>query len=418
VQFLYGHSTGLKPSAGGCWGWGLRLLAFAFAGLDGPGGQHTSEIRVIEVDAYASVADLIHAAIAANGGAATLKEIYEVCERNGRIAYRRADGSRLITTNDHWKSQVRHALYTGGRFERVPGNGEFWRLSQPYRGAAAELIKVLVRADDETADVRASVALPPSSGRALPEATATAGPQPLRSSGTGRQRRKRSAPPASGEIGAGNEATCDSVNHATSGVPLRTSARRQRTAATETGPPDNLSTLDEEDEVKELPRLRRGNRATPWRGNVNGTPFVDGAAHNYSFADEQRSSGLPHTSRDSEDPSTLRWGCTGLRSTYIIAAESSLSAGRTPAVPRTALARGRAGSAEADSAVPGFQHWLGKGHKAHDAADFSAPPAKRQVGERAYLCLFFHRPPSTTLINTSFNRSCGVTPRRLRSPPE
>jgi hypothetical protein len=41
-----------------------------------------------------------------------------VCQTNGRIAYKRAGGSRLITANDHWKSQIRHALYTGGRFQR------------------------------------------------------------------------------------------------------------------------------------------------------------------------------------------------------------------------------------------------------------------------------------------------------------
>ena len=45
-------------------------------------------------------------------------QIYYACEERGRIAYKRSGGSRLITHNDHWKSQIRHALYTSSRFER------------------------------------------------------------------------------------------------------------------------------------------------------------------------------------------------------------------------------------------------------------------------------------------------------------
>jgi hypothetical protein len=45
-------------------------------------------------------------------------QIYYACEERGRIAYKRSGGSRLITHNDHWKSQIRHALYTSDRFER------------------------------------------------------------------------------------------------------------------------------------------------------------------------------------------------------------------------------------------------------------------------------------------------------------
>jgi len=48
-------------------------------------------------------------------------QIYAVCQSNGRIAYKRAGGSRLITHNEHWKSQIRHALYTGERFQRCVG---------------------------------------------------------------------------------------------------------------------------------------------------------------------------------------------------------------------------------------------------------------------------------------------------------
>ena len=45
-------------------------------------------------------------------------QIYKACQQRGRIAYKRSGGSRLITHNDHWKSQIRHALYTCDRFSR------------------------------------------------------------------------------------------------------------------------------------------------------------------------------------------------------------------------------------------------------------------------------------------------------------
>ena len=48
----------------------------------------------------------------------TPAQIYRACEKRGRIAYKRSGGSRFITHNDHWKSQIRHALYTGDRFVR------------------------------------------------------------------------------------------------------------------------------------------------------------------------------------------------------------------------------------------------------------------------------------------------------------
>ena len=50
--------------------------------------------------------------------AALFLQIYRACEIRGRIAYKRSGGSRLITQNDHWKSQIRHALYTSERFVR------------------------------------------------------------------------------------------------------------------------------------------------------------------------------------------------------------------------------------------------------------------------------------------------------------
>jgi len=375
---------------------------------------------VIELDAYASVADLIHAAISANGGAATLKEvsklprhpfygdcilstipvidhviptphmpvlvnvlqIYEVCDRNGRIAYRRADGSRLITTNDHWKSQVRHALYTGGRFERVPGNGEFWQLSQPFRETTAEIVKVLVRTDDPTCNVRASLSLPSSTGKP-PASESLAVPS------SRRQRRKRAM--AGGPLDPGTTASleagiCDSVNHDfTSGLGRQrdASARRQRAKAVEAfGPPDNHSTQDEAgDEVNELPTLRRGSRRTSWK--KSSTPYLGASSDGYvgtlPLQDEQLSSGMRSAEmiRDSTDPSNLRWGSTGLRSTIIIAADSSMSAGRTPVVPPSAAAKARAGSAEADSNP--LHSWLARGPWEPRPCDPVGPPLKRQA---------------------------------------
>lgn len=50
-------------------------------------------------------------------------QIYRACEKRGRIAYKRSGGSRFITHNDHWKSQIRHALYTGDRFVRCTPGG-------------------------------------------------------------------------------------------------------------------------------------------------------------------------------------------------------------------------------------------------------------------------------------------------------
>ena len=129
-------------------------------------------LQVREVKAFASVHDMILAAILSYGTTASLREvllsahagrlhsdvprvsladqqgcctalqpvspldllclnptgwrlqIYQACEREGRIAYKRSGGSRLITQNDHWKSQIRHALYTCDRFIR------YWPPSQ------------------------------------------------------------------------------------------------------------------------------------------------------------------------------------------------------------------------------------------------------------------------------------------------
>lgn len=123
-----------------------------------------------------------------------------MCKAAGRIAYKRTGGSRLITANDHWKSQIRHALYTGDRFQRcgsVPGalclapasrpavaaappppptaapcsarsvqaNQDLWQLAGEWATATPQLCKVLVRADESGPDgaaICAAVAVPAS----------------------------------------------------------------------------------------------------------------------------------------------------------------------------------------------------------------------------------------------------------------
>lgn len=70
--------------------------------------------------AFHSVHDLVHYAILSQPNhTASLRCIYSICQRAGRIASKHGTGSRLITANEHWKSQIRHALYTSSRFKRI-----------------------------------------------------------------------------------------------------------------------------------------------------------------------------------------------------------------------------------------------------------------------------------------------------------
>ena len=70
--------------------------------------------------AFHSVHDLVHYAILSQpNNLASLRLIYSICQREGRIASKHGAGSRLITSNEHWKSQIRHALYTSPRFKRM-----------------------------------------------------------------------------------------------------------------------------------------------------------------------------------------------------------------------------------------------------------------------------------------------------------
>lgn len=177
----------------------------------GVGGA--AEIRVLEVDAFASVQDLIHAAIAGKGGAASLKDVYELCRRSGRIAYKRAGGSRLITSGLHWKSQIRHALYTGDRFQRVPASNDLWQLTPRHASAAAQIVRVLVRAQTSAVSGGAAGASAPRAGgvRAAPPSlalAATSSPSDPASatrsiSGAKRSRPVRRHTPCAGGQGAG-----------------------------------------------------------------------------------------------------------------------------------------------------------------------------------------------------------------------
>lgn len=89
----------------------------------------TEEADWTEEQAFASVHDLVHYAILSQPGrSASLRQIYTTCEQRGRIAYKHGKGSRLITANEHWKSQIRHALYTSPRFSRIQG-GDDWSVS-------------------------------------------------------------------------------------------------------------------------------------------------------------------------------------------------------------------------------------------------------------------------------------------------
>ena len=299
-----------------------QLCAAACAGSP---ARPSPSIRVIEVDAYGSVADLIQAAIMANDGAADLKAIYKVCEQHGRIAYRRADGSRIITCNDHWKSQVRHALYTGGKFQRVVSHADLWELSPAQKGKTPSLVKVLVRADDGTANIRA-----------------TLNPQKITNNEEQRKTRKHDSglrTPLSmqgtcREVSTEVTAMCDSIEPGDGKVfnSHHKNSQRWHNSVVD-GPPDNHSTL--QDDVVDEATNKPGNAdkqlvikaATPLAPRRSRRIITRAAAAlDSAMVDEQKSppTVLPANSViDSHDPSSLHWGSTGLRSTIVIAGNGS-----------------------------------------------------------------------------------------------
>ena len=146
---------------------------------------------------------MIHAAIRGQGGTASLRQIYAASQARGRIIYKRAGGSRLITSNEHWKSQIRHALYTSGRFRRAPGSTDEWQMAEGFGagGPSTALIEVSVGEDQRQSAESAARAAARKGGRgaAKPRAdrlVATGAPKRTSRGGGRRRGGKRTAPAA------------------------------------------------------------------------------------------------------------------------------------------------------------------------------------------------------------------------------
>mgnify|MGYP002633448961 CR=1 FL=1 len=105
--------------------------------------------------AFLSVHDLVHFAITTSQQkSATLREIYEVCEKHGRVAHKHNRKSRVVTSNGHWKSQVRHALYTSKRFTRINAKGvqdDKWRVIPQFANDSVRTV-VVDDADNDSAN--------------------------------------------------------------------------------------------------------------------------------------------------------------------------------------------------------------------------------------------------------------------------
>jgi len=97
------------------------------------GASTSGEAGLVVQEAFASVHDLVHWAILLRPARrATLRQIYVTCVEHGRVKHKRGGGSRLLTSNEHWKSQVRHALYTSPRFQRDPELEDGWMISPSH----------------------------------------------------------------------------------------------------------------------------------------------------------------------------------------------------------------------------------------------------------------------------------------------
>ena len=148
-----------------------------------PGSASTLEGGKVMAEAFLSVHDMIHAAIRAQGDTASLRQIYAASQARGRIIYKRAGGSRLITSNEHWKSQIRHALYTSGRFRRAPGSTDEWQMAEGFGadGPSTALIEVSVGEERrQSAENAARVAAKKGSRGAKLKAEPNAGGAPKR----------------------------------------------------------------------------------------------------------------------------------------------------------------------------------------------------------------------------------------------
>jgi len=130
---------------------GMDALCDVAAAAGGPRNEALAQQPkpLVQVEAFASIHDMIHAAILQHGTHASLQQIYQACQERGRIAYKRASGSRLITHNNNWKNQIRHALYTSSKFARTSNqdNGS-WKVADGQLSPRPSVVMVPIPADE------------------------------------------------------------------------------------------------------------------------------------------------------------------------------------------------------------------------------------------------------------------------------
>lgn len=113
--------------------------------------------------------------------------------RRARPSFADGVGSRHLTANEHWKSQIRHALYTSPRFTRAEEGEDDWRVSNCDAPAPATTVVRVYPADEPVfgpakprgrprkrkPDSEAAVAGAPGPGRFVEQDTAARpGPRP------------------------------------------------------------------------------------------------------------------------------------------------------------------------------------------------------------------------------------------------
>ena len=184
-----------------------------------------SGVAMKSTRAFQSVHDMIQASIIANGSRASLRDIYKYCQQNGRILYKKRGSSRLITDNEHWKSQIRHALYTSGRFVRSVENSDNWEVANSYRDSEPGITMIPVAQSELSAENKVysneieehSAALGEISNRDLTSGVkASSGPKRKRSG-----RRQRAAPQPKEAKSAVPEATVTTLGMgSTTTIPL------------------------------------------------------------------------------------------------------------------------------------------------------------------------------------------------------
>mmetsp|Transcript_29833 Transcript_29833/g.65204 ORF Transcript_29833/g.65204 Transcript_29833/m.65204 type:complete len:484 (-) Transcript_29833:388-1839(-) len=167
----------------------------------------------VEAEAFSSVHDLVHHAILSQPGrCASLRQIYETCEKQGRIAYKRSGGSRNITANEHWKSQIRHALYTSARFCRAPNNDDCWSVARGHtEKPATTTVRIDLSAANSTpASTRRDTTGPNSaSGRKRQRGASSADPlvSPRRTNKSRGKKAASGAPPSEAATPVSSSAT-------------------------------------------------------------------------------------------------------------------------------------------------------------------------------------------------------------------